>query len=104
MADSGGVRNGEEVGLHQSMLRLFEAERAPSIAIVMSAARRPDYRDMTLTFPIALGEVLKSQRHWLKGFHDLTLLRSVHPLSRMGRPAPVRQGLPWFRHAAVPRT
>lgn len=24
----------------------FEAERAPSIAIVMSAARRPDYRDI----------------------------------------------------------
>jgi hypothetical protein len=35
----------------------FEAERATSIAIVMSAARRPDYRDMTLTFVIALGEV-----------------------------------------------
>jgi len=48
------------------MLRQFEAERAPSIAIVMSAARRPDYRDMTLTFAIALGEVLKSQRHWLR--------------------------------------
>jgi hypothetical protein len=41
------------------MLRQFEAERAPSIAIVMSAARRPDYGDMTLTFAIALGEVLK---------------------------------------------
>ena len=52
---------------------------------------------MTLTFAIALGEVLKSQRHWLKDFHDLTLLRSVHPLSRMGSPAPVPQDLPWFR-------
>jgi len=46
----------------------FEAERAPSIAIVASAARRPDYRDMTLTFAIALGEVPKSQPHWLKDF------------------------------------
>jgi hypothetical protein len=46
----------------------FEAERATPIAIVASAARRPDYRDTTLTFAIALGEVPKSQRHWLKDF------------------------------------
>src|ERR1700758_4795470 len=44
----------------------FEAERATSIAIVAGAARRPDYRDTTLTFTIALGEAPKSQRHWLK--------------------------------------
>jgi hypothetical protein len=44
------------------MLRQFEAERAPSIAIVMCAARRPDYRDMTLTFAIALGEVVASTK------------------------------------------
>jgi hypothetical protein len=68
------------------MLRQFEAERASSIAIVMSAARRPDYGDMTLTFAIALGEVLKSQRHWLNGFHDLTLLRSVHPCPACAAP------------------
>ena len=68
------------------MLRQFEAERGSSIAIVMSAARRPDYGDMTLTFAIALGEVLKSQRHWLNGFHDLTLLRSVHPCPACAAP------------------
>lgn len=46
----------------------FEAERATSIAIVVSAARRPDYHDMTLTLAIALGDVPESQRHWLKDF------------------------------------
>ena len=46
----------------------FEAERATSIAIVVSAAKRPDYHDMTLTFAIALGDVPESQRHWLKDF------------------------------------
>ena len=48
----------------------FEAERPTAIAIVMSTAKGPDYRDMTLAFAIALGEVLKSQRHWLTDFHD----------------------------------
>ena len=47
----------------------FEAERATSsIAIVVSAARRPDYHDLTLTLAIALGDVPESQRHWLKDF------------------------------------
>jgi len=46
----------------------LEAERATSIAIVVSAARRPDYRDMTLMLAIALGDVPESQRHWLKDF------------------------------------
>jgi hypothetical protein len=46
----------------------FEAERATSIAIVVSAARRPGYRDMTLTLAISLGDVPESQCHWLKGF------------------------------------
>ncbi|HWT48697.1 MAG TPA: hypothetical protein VN255_09020 [Mycobacterium sp.] len=59
---------------------------------------------MTLTFAIALGEVLKSQRHWLKDFHDLTLLRSVHPSSRMCGAAQVREDPQWFRHAALPLT
>jgi hypothetical protein len=46
----------------------FEAERATSIAIVVSAARQPDYHDMTLTLAIALGDVPESQRHRLKDF------------------------------------
>jgi hypothetical protein len=33
------------------------SERATSIAIVVSAPRRPDYRDTTLTLAIALGDV-----------------------------------------------
>jgi hypothetical protein len=69
----------------------FEAERPTSIAIVMSAARRPDYRDMTLTFAIALGKVLKSQRRWLKDFHDVAAVGAStvpHVQSRSGSPRP----------------
>ena len=76
----------------------FEAERATSIAIVVSAARRPDYHDMTLTLAIALGDVPESQRHWLKDFQRPDPAASVHPFSR--RPAQVRQDLQWFWHAA----
>jgi tetratricopeptide (TPR) repeat protein len=52
----------------------FEAERPTAIAIVMSLARRPDQQQMLLAFTIALGEVLKSQRHWLKDFHDVVAI------------------------------
>jgi hypothetical protein len=68
-----------------------------------AATRRPGYRDMTLTFAIALGEVLKSQRQRLKDSNDLTSLRSVHPLPVCGA-AQVRQDLQWLRHAALPLT
>ena len=51
-----------------------------------AAARRPDYRHMTLTFAIALGKVLKSQRQWLKNSNNLTSRRSVHPLSACAEP------------------
>jgi hypothetical protein len=50
---------------------------------------------MPLTFAIALGQVLKSQRRWLIDFHDIA--RSVHPLSCMCRAATqVSQELQWF--------
>src|ERR1700677_467292 len=53
------------------------------------APRRPDYRDMTLTFAIALGEGLKSQRRWLTDFHDIAAVGAPivpHVLSRSGPP------------------
>ncbi len=49
----------------------FEAERTTVIAIVMSLAKRPGYREWILAFAVVLGEILKSQRHWLKEFHDV---------------------------------
>jgi tetratricopeptide (TPR) repeat protein len=50
----------------------FEAERPTAIAIVESLAKRDDEYDLTVAFTIALGEVLKSQRHWLNDFHHVT--------------------------------
>jgi tetratricopeptide (TPR) repeat protein len=49
----------------------FEAERTTAIAIVMSLVKRPDYREWILAFAVVLGEILSSQRHWLKEFHDV---------------------------------
>jgi hypothetical protein len=33
----------------------FEAERTTAIAIVMSLAKRPDYRELILAFAVVLG-------------------------------------------------
>ncbi|MBY0287497.1 MAG: tetratricopeptide repeat protein [Mycobacteriaceae bacterium] len=52
----------------------FEAERPTLIAIVMSLAKRPEYHELVLTYTIMLGEILQSQRHWLKEFRDVTTL------------------------------
>jgi tetratricopeptide (TPR) repeat protein len=49
----------------------FEAERTTAIAIVMSLAKRPDYREWILACTVILGEILSSQRHWLQEFHDV---------------------------------
>jgi tetratricopeptide (TPR) repeat protein len=49
----------------------FEAERTTTIAIVMSLAKRPEYREWIVVFAVVLGEILSSQRHWLKEFHDV---------------------------------
>jgi integrase len=50
------------------------SERATSIAIVVSAPRRPDYRDTTLTLAIALGDAGVVQRHlgheWIQTTSD----------------------------------
>ena len=56
----------------------FEAERTTAIAIVMTAAKRPEYeyRELMLAFAVALGELLGSQRHWLKEFHDVAVIGS----------------------------
>ena len=54
----------------------FEAERTTAIAIVITLAKRPDYREWILAFAVALGEVLGSQRHWLKEFHDVAIVGS----------------------------
>lgn len=52
----------------------FEAERPTVEAIVISLAKRPDYRELVLVFAVLLCEVLKSQRHWLKEFHDIATI------------------------------
>lgn len=49
----------------------FEAERPTAIAVVVSLAKRPDYRELILAFSVVLGEILGSQRHWLTEFHDV---------------------------------
>lgn len=50
----------------------FEAERPTLVAIVVSLAKRPEYRELVLVLCIVLGEVLQSQRHWLTEFRDIT--------------------------------
>ena len=44
----------------------------------MTAAKRPEYeyRELMLAFAVALGELLGSQRHWLKEFHDVAVIGS----------------------------
>ena len=54
----------------------FEAERTTAIAIVMTVAKRPEYeyRELMLAFAVGLGELLGSQRHWLREFHDVAVV------------------------------
>ncbi len=52
----------------------FDAERTTVIAVVRAAARRPDYRQIAVALAVALGEILGTQRHWLREFHDVATL------------------------------
>jgi tetratricopeptide (TPR) repeat protein len=54
----------------------FEAERTTAIAIVITVAKRPEfeYRELMLAFAFGMGEVLGSQRHWLREFHDVAVV------------------------------
>jgi tetratricopeptide (TPR) repeat protein len=52
----------------------FDAERTTVIAVVMAAAKRPEYRQIAVALAVALGEILGTQRHWLKEFHDVATL------------------------------
>jgi tetratricopeptide (TPR) repeat protein len=52
----------------------FDAERTTVIAIVMTLGKDPDYRDIVVAFAAALGEILGTQRHWLKEFHDVAVM------------------------------
>ena len=54
----------------------FEAERTTAIAIVITVAKRPEYeyRELMLAFAVGMGELLGSQRHWLKEFHDVAVV------------------------------
>lgn len=49
----------------------FDAERTTVIAVVMASARRAEYRQIAVALAVALGEILGTQRHWLKEFHDV---------------------------------
>lgn len=54
----------------------FEEERTTAIAIVLEVAKRPEaeYRELMLAIAVGLGEILGSQRHWLKEFHDVAVV------------------------------
>jgi len=54
----------------------FEEERTTAIAIVQAVAKRsePEYRELILALAVGLGEMLGSQRHWLKEFHDVAIV------------------------------
>lgn len=54
----------------------FEEERTTAIAIVLAVAKRPEpeYRELILAFAVGLDEILGSQRHWLKEFHDVAVV------------------------------
>lgn len=52
----------------------FDAERPTAIAIVESLVKRGDQYDLIVAFTIALGETLKSQRHWLNDFQHIAEL------------------------------
>ena len=72
----------------------FEEERTTAIAIVLAVAKRPEteYREFMLAFAAGLGEILGSQRHWLKAriqLVDATLL-SIEDISSRISSAGVR--------------
>ncbi len=52
----------------------FDAERATAIAIVRALGKDPNYLDVIVPFVAALGEILGTQRHWLKEFHDVAVI------------------------------
>ena len=54
----------------------FEEERTTAIAIVLAVAKRPEteYRELMLALAVGLGEILGSQRHWLREFHDVAVV------------------------------
>ncbi|AMO62349.1 Regulatory protein AfsR [Mycolicibacterium phlei] len=54
----------------------FEEEHPTASAIALSVAKRPEreYRELTLALAVGLGEILGSQRHWLKEFHDVAVV------------------------------
>ncbi|CDM77200.1 Regulatory protein AfsR [Mycobacterium marinum] len=54
----------------------FEEERTTAIAIVLAVAKRPEpeYRELMLALAVGLGEILGSQQHWLKEFHDVAVV------------------------------
>lgn len=52
----------------------FDAERTTAIAIVMTLAKKSDYRDVIVAFAVALGEILGTQRHWLNESHDVAVV------------------------------
>jgi tetratricopeptide (TPR) repeat protein len=49
----------------------FEIEKATAIAIVKHIASRRGYEEICLNFGVALGDLLRSQAHWRKDFHDI---------------------------------
>lgn len=54
----------------------FEEERTTAIAIVPTVAKRSElaYRELILAFAVGLGEILGSQRHWVREFHDVAVV------------------------------
>jgi integrase len=51
--------------------RRMEEERPTAIAIVMSAARRPEYYNIAAHFGVILGDLLKAERQLLNDFHNV---------------------------------
>lgn len=56
----------------------FEEERSTATAIALTVAERPEpeYRELILALAVGLGEILGSQRHWLREFHDVAVVGS----------------------------
>lgn len=54
----------------------FEDERSTAVAIILAVAKlpEPEYRELTLALAVGLGEILGSQQHWLREFHDVAVV------------------------------
>lgn len=65
----------------------FEDERTTAIAIVLAVAKRPEpeYRELMLGLAVGLGEILGSQRHWLREFHDVAVVGASLVLEAQNR-------------------